>query len=320
MDYSVWTSLLALTAILVVTKPTAAQPTFDTGVAPNGLPDGASATNVIEEAPQFYAPAAGDYRPDKPAGSPLVDLAGSDAPRDGRLLNGQTQTADGWDAGALESNGTALPVELTRFAGTAGEDAVRLTWRTASETGNAGFQVQRRVVDARASEAPGAGAASDGSWTSLSRVDGAGTTTTPQRYRFSDADLPFAAERLEYRLMQVDLGGSTAPSRTLRIERPAPTRVRLRPPSPNPARSTTTVRLALPKQSDSESAPEDGSLGARLTVYDVLGRRIETRLLEASGGVRRRIRLDVSRWPSGRYFVRLRAGGHIHTEQLTVVR
>jgi hypothetical protein len=97
--------------------PTSAQPTFRNGVLPNGVPSGASGTNIVESPPKFYDPASGDYRPDKPAGSPLIDLAGSDAPLGGRLLNGQTQTEGGWDAGALESNGVALSGELTRSLG-----------------------------------------------------------------------------------------------------------------------------------------------------------------------------------------------------------
>lgn len=143
-------------------------------------------------------------------------------------------------------------------------------------------------------------------------MEGAGTTSRPQSYRFADTDPPFAAERLEYRLVQVDVGGATTPTAPVVVERTAPARMRLLPPSPNPARSTATVRLALPEQTRPAAA--------RLAVYDVLGRRIETRPLEASGGARRRIRLDVSRWPSGLYFVRLRAGGQIRIERLTVVR
>ena len=60
--------LLPAVSLLVVALPASAQPTFSDGVAPNGLPAGASGTNVATTAPQFFAPATGDYRPDKPAG------------------------------------------------------------------------------------------------------------------------------------------------------------------------------------------------------------------------------------------------------------
>lgn len=303
--------LLPAVTLLVVALPASAQPTFSDGVAPNGLPDDAAATGVVTAAPQFYDPGGGDYRPDKPAGSPLVDLAGDDAPRDGRLLNGQSQTAGGWDAGAHESHGSALPVELTGLNAALGEASVRLTWTTASETRNAGFRVQRR------SEAPSASggqqaAGQAGSWTTLGRVDGSGTTADPQSYRFVDTDLPFAAETLRYRLVQIDVGGRTTRSDPVVVQRPAAAQARLLPPAPNPARTAATVRVALPDPS--------GDTPPQLRVYDVLGRRVATRPLDAEGGHRRAVRLDVGTWPSGTYFVRLRAGTTTRTERLTVVQ
>lgn len=240
-----------------------------------------------------------------------MDLAGSEAPRDGRLLNGQTQTGSGWDAGAHESHGSALPVELTGLNAALGEASVRLTWTTASETRNAGFRVQRLSEERGASEGRQAGGQAD-SWTTLGRVDGSGTTADPQSYRFVDTDLPFAAETLHYRLVQVDLGGSTTRSDPVVVERPAVAQTRLLPPAPNPARTATTVRVGLPDPS--------GDHLPRLRVYDVLGRRIATRPLDAEGGHRRAVRLDVSTWPSGTYFVRLRAGTTTRTERLTVVQ
>lgn len=296
--------LVVLATVLFGPVPTLAQPTFTNAVLPGGVPGGATGSNVLEEPPLFYDPAAGDYRPDKPAGSPLIDLAGDDAPRDGRLLNGQTQTADGWDAGALESTGAALPVELSGFSAATDGGAVQLTWTTASESGNAGFRVQRHAGN----QAP------DGknAWTTIGSVGGAGTTNEAQRYRFTDESPPFAAERLRYRLVQVDVGGSTTATDPVIVERGAPGRVRLLPPSPNPAQSAATVRLTFPEQAH-PTEPQ-------VAVFDVLGRRVASHPLEASGGKRRVVRLDVSDWPSGSYFVRLQAGGTTRTERLTVVR
>lgn len=302
--------LLAVTVAIFTASPTAGQPSFTNGVLPNGVPDGASGTGVIEAAPLFNDPAAGDYRPDKPAGSPLVDLGGNDSPRDGRLLNGQTQTGEDWDAGALESNGSALPVELTSLEATVDGSAVRLTWSTASETRNAGFRVQRRVEEA---SAPGTQypETSTGEWRTLGRVNGAGTTSETQRYRFTDSDLPFNAETLRYRVVQVDQDGTTTPSDPVVVKRTTPNRARLHPPSPNPARTEVTVRVALPEEIESE-AP-------RLQVFDVLGRQVTSYRLKARSGRRQSIRLNVNDWPSGLYLVRLQVGPTTRTERLTVV-
>lgn len=42
-------------------------------------------------------------------------------------------------------------------------------------------------------------------WNEIAFIEGAGTTDEPQRYEWVDARVPFAAERLRYRLRQVDL-------------------------------------------------------------------------------------------------------------------
>jgi len=322
----VLTALFFAGLFLVDIGPATAQPTFTNAVLPNGVPDGATGTNVVESGPKFFDPAGGDYRPDKPAGSPLVDLAGSDPPRDGRLLNGQTKTEGGWDAGALESNGSALPVDLigleaTLSEGPGGRAAVRLTWSTASEQSNAGFRVQRQAGGSPEGTADPGGTA-DPEWTTLGFVEGAGTTSRQQTYRFVDEDPPFAAGRLRYRLVQEDIGGETELSDPVVLERPAPTKAQLRPPSPNPARREATVELALPDTRSAAGAQAGNARAgdARLAVFDVLGRQVASRSLEMEGGYRQAVRFDVSRWPSGLYFVRLSAGPTAQTERLTVVR
>ncbi|MCS3827799.1 hypothetical protein GGP85_003270 [Salinibacter ruber] len=115
--------MIALAAVILSTAPLFgivllvgaeavwAQPSFINAVLPNGVPEGGTGTNVVETGPKFFGPASGDYCPDKPAGRPPVDLASSDPPFGGRLLNGQTKTESGWDAGALES--TARPSRST---------------------------------------------------------------------------------------------------------------------------------------------------------------------------------------------------------------
>lgn len=76
------------------------------------------------------------------------DVDGNGVPE---LAVGATHDEDGPDAGAtwMLFGGTArLPVEMASFDGTrTGERTVRLTWRTASETNNAGFAVQWRIEE-----------------------------------------------------------------------------------------------------------------------------------------------------------------------------
>lgn len=284
--------------------PAAAQPTYDTNVLPNGAPSGATASNTVEQDPQFYNPAGADgtlgtldddYRPDKPAGSPLVDLANGSYVTTSAAINGQAQTESGWDAGAFESSGSALPVELSRFDATLDGERVRLSWKTASETGNAGFAVERR-----------SGADKEPQWTTIQRVDGAGTTPRGRSYEVVD-EAPPAADTLTYRLRQIDVGGSETLSDPVRVVREAPTSLTVEPPVPNPAPAQATVRVAVP----------EGATDARLVVYDLLGRALWSRPV-APG--RSALQVPTSELAAGTYVVRLEAGRGTATTRLTVVR
>ena len=68
---------------------------------------------------------------------------------------------------------------------------MRLTWTTATETGNAGFRIQRKAGDA-----------GGGSWTTVGSVEGEGTTTKSTSYRYVDENLPYEADQLTYRHKQ----------------------------------------------------------------------------------------------------------------------
>jgi hypothetical protein len=237
------------------------------------------------------ATVAGDY-------DPFV-LDETNVSFDGGVLfsvNG-TETSTFTDA-FLSDASTPLPVELASFDADVTDDrTVQLQWQTTSETGNSGFRVQR----------------SDGgsSWTTLGRVEGAGTTDEPQSYRFADANTPYAADSLQYRLAQVDVDGTVNFSDPVTVRFGNPNGLELLGSFPNPARSQATVRFAIPEQMSADNV--------RLELYDLLGRQVKTiPAAETSGRVEQT--LDVSDLPSGTYLLRLSAGGQTQTQQVTIVR
>ena len=67
-----------------------------------------------------------------------------------------------------------VPVELASFSATTDKNDVILTWFTATETNNSGFEVQRKTT---------------GEYESVAFVDGKGTTTETQNYLFRDKNL-----------------------------------------------------------------------------------------------------------------------------------
>ena len=192
-----------------------------------------------------------------------------------------------------------LPVELASFGGTqVGESAVELTWTTASETGSAGFEVQRRGPRTAA-------------WRTVdfveSKADG-GTTTRPTTYRLRAEALPVGTH--QFRLRQVDLDGSA------HLHEPVPVTLRMQEalhlsgPTPNPVRGQATLSFAV-----EEARP------TRITLFNALGQRVRTvyRGVPAAGQART-ARLDASSLPSGTYFLRLQAGDRTETRRVTIVR
>ena len=201
------------------------------------------------------------------------------------------------DIGAYEGGAGPIPVELTAFDVFRNGAAVALTWETASETNNAGFQVERSV--------------DDGAFQRLAFVDGAGTTNTPQRYRFSDRDVPAGDGSITYRLRQVDLDGTEHLSAPVTIALDDVQSLTLEAPFPNPMRSTTTLRYTV---------PAEGHIS--ITVHDLLGRQVGVLAAETKRSGSGTVLLNADRFAlaSGTYFVRLQASGQSVTQRLTVVR
>ncbi|WP_263784477.1 T9SS type A sorting domain-containing protein [Salinibacter grassmerensis] len=90
---------------------------------------------------------------------------------------------------------------------------------------------------------------------------------------------------------------------------PSPDEFRLGKASPNPIRRGAELEYTLPEESE-----------VSIAVYDVLGRRV-ARLVDKKRrtGVHQ-AQIDAGTLPSGKYFVRMRAGTFQQTRQLTVVR
>jgi hypothetical protein len=202
----------------------------------------------------------------------------------------------------LGSEANPLPVELTSFDGSQWKAGIRLTWQTASEKNNAGFRILRRGEGAKGRE---------GTWTEVGFVDGAGTTTEAKTYRFTDSDLPYAADSVAYRLKQVDIDGSVSFSDPISVARDGVESLQLRAPYPNPARQRATVRFAVPDHATSS--------GMAMGLYDVLGRQVRVVEVEAEPGRHERV-LNVGDVSSGTYVLRLRIGDTVKTRKLTVVR
>jgi hypothetical protein len=187
-----------------------------------------------------------------------------------------------------------LPVELTTFDAQARDASVQLRWATASETNNAGFAVHRK-------------SASDASFERVGFVEGHGTTPRSQHYRFEDAALPYEAQRVTYRLKQVDTDGAAHYSNEVEVDLGGPDAVALHGNYPNPARQTTTIRYELPRTTH-----------VQLALYDLLGRRVAVLVDQKQTAGRKSVQVETGGLASGVYVYRLDAGSTVNVRRMTV--
>lgn len=158
------------------------------------------------------------------------------------------------DLGAFEGTGSSgtFPVEWLNFAGrwvAGGQSAVQLDWATAQEINSDRFEVQRRLDG-------------EADWTTLGAVQSVGFSDQVSHYRFVDQGAgDLWAEKLHYRLKQVDLDGAYSYSSTLTLsmERSLERQVML---YPNPATERVFVATDLPS----------GLKVERIEVLDLQGR------------------------------------------------
>ncbi len=121
------------------------------------------------------------------------------------------------------------PVELATFTATLTEKGARLHWRTATETNNWGFYVEKRLPPA--------------AFQTLGFIKGAGTSAAPQDYTYLDPNL--MAGLTEYRLRQVDLDGKFDYSEIVTLEMAAPEQFALHANFPNPFNANTTISFQV---------------------------------------------------------------------------
>ncbi|HND87266.1 MAG TPA: M12 family metallo-peptidase [Saprospiraceae bacterium] len=185
---------------------------------------------------------------------------------------------------ALTDATTVAPVEWLSFSGQWREKTAALTWSTAAELNNKGFEVERSADGLR--------------FDKIGFVAGRGTISQPQPYTFDD-DQAYrsAASVLYYRLRQVDHDGTASYSTTVALAKPGSgTAYAL---FPNPSSGAATFQLL---------GCDDCS--ATLTLSDASGRLVR-RLLVTSPSTA----LDLSDLPAGVYLadIEMAEGGRWQT-------
>lgn len=213
------------------------------------------------------------------------------------LINDETSWAVGTFSTILKTDAIVVPVELTSFDGIWIHNRVELSWATASESNNYGFEIQRNFSEQNV-------------WKKIGFVAGHGTTNQMNAYSF--ADYPKGGGKYSYRLKQLDIDGKFkySPVREVIV----PTNFALYQNHPNPFNPETEIGFEL-------------SMNAQVTleIYNSLGQKIITLLNEPRPAGFQKIiwngRDDFGRQVgSGIYFYRIKAGNFAATKKLVLLR
>ncbi len=191
-----------------------------------------------------------------------------------------------------------LPVELTAFTAAATGHRVDLTWSTATERNNAGFDLERRMVGGK-----------ENAWRPVTFVKGHGTTGAPQAYSVKD-EIKIPA-KYAYRLKQVDAEGKIEYSKEVEAVVAFQAQdYQLTANYPNPFNPTTSFRFAVAK----------AELVA-VKVFNIIGQEVRTLFNEvAAPDVMYSLTFDASGLASGTYFYMLKTQDRCEVKKMLLLK
>ena len=172
-----------------------------------------------------------------------------------------------------------IPVELVSFTSSQEDKKVILNWRTATETNNSHFEVERKFKN--------------NEWEKIAVVSGSGTITEYRDYYYEDdySSLPYNGPVL-YRLKQVDYNGDYKYSEILNVEVEfTPTEISISQNYPNPFNPETTIKYWL-------NAEENVSI----KIYNSLGQELETLVSSIQNAGTYSVKWNAGSYASGIYF------------------
>ena len=200
-----------------------------------------------------------------------------------------------------------VPVELTAFKANLIDNKVQLSWTTATETNNKGFEIYRSQKTEIRSQ----------NWEKIGFVNGNGTTSQPHSYSFADNES--LSGTYQYRFKQIDFDGNFKYSKVIEISVNNPAFFSLSQNYPNPFNPTTVIKYSIP---DVISTPtgRGRNLNVTLKVYDILGREVVTLVNEAKQPGNYEAEFNGSKYPSGIYFYELTAGNKNDIKKMLLLK
>ncbi|MCU0321820.1 MAG: T9SS type A sorting domain-containing protein [Chitinophagaceae bacterium] len=211
----------------------------------------------------------------QPATTAAADITGFKV-----LFNGAIGGGVSIDDIEITTGNEALPVSIKSFTASITGSSNQLTWSTASELNNKGFDVQRQSKNG-------------GEWESLGFVNGTNRATT---YTFKDNN-PLVNSF--YRLRQVDMDGKATYSKVVSINNRMKDKIII---SPNPATDKVIINL---NQIDLSNLTVTASL------YDLTGKRVLSK-----NAITGTFELDLSSLSKGIYSLTIQSANFTYNEKI----
>jgi hypothetical protein len=193
----------------------------------------------------------------------------------------------------IQSSGS-LPVELTSFTASLVNNNVKLSWTTATETQNYGFDIERK--------------SNNSNWEKIGFVEGHGNSNSPKEYSFSDKNLK--AGSYSYRLKQIDTDGQFEYSDIVKVDFNMPKEFQLNQNYPNPFNPSTKITFSLPVASK-----------VSLLIYNILGEKVMDAIIDQvyeSGAYE--YNFYGSKLSSGTYLYSIQADNFTQTKKMLMVK
>ncbi len=216
----------------------------------------------------------------------------------GLVGSGTEYTSFAWDTletatpGAPNGN-QDLPVELSSFSAVNLTNGVKLSWTTASEINNSGFDIERSM--------------NNKTFHKIAFIPGHGTSTETSNYSYVDNSVN---GKMYYRLKQIDFNGSVDYSKTIEVNfTNVPANFSLSQNYPNPFNPSTSIKFNM---------PESGSVS--LKIYNLLGQQVRTLINGFIEAGTHTINFNAEGLHSGLYFYKLETAGFSQVKKMTLLK
>ena len=219
---------------------------------------------------------------------------------DGLTITGTAYPLNGGPNAYVVKIDNPVPVELTSFTAVCENNKVRLSWITATETNNSGFDIERKDRTS--------------GWIKIGFIPGRGTSTDFNTYEYEDNTITSGA--YSYRLKQIDFDGTSAYSKIVEINTNTLSEFTLNQNYPNPFNPATKISFTVPQTSN-----------VNISVFNVLGEKVVALINDVRSPGKYDLNFNGAGLSSGVYIYRMEAvpvsgeaAGFVSIRKMTLIK